>query len=200
MIYRLLRALARLLLAVFYRHIEVVGLEHVPPTGPLIVVANHHNALIDSALLLATIPRRLVAVAKAPLFQYPVLGPLLRCIGAIPAHRREEGGNDPARNANLFEQAVATLRRGAGIVIFPEGVSHPEPTLRSLRTGSARIVLAAAEAQVHPVIVLPVGLVFYQPGTFRTGSAVVVIGAPVTPAALDGERGGTAVRDLTDRI
>ena len=203
MIYSLLRALARLLLAIFYRRVDVMGLEHVTAAGPLVVVANHHNALIDAALLLATIPRRLAPVAKAPLFHHPVLGPLLRSVGAIPAHRRQEGGSDPARNAELFEQAVAGLRLGTGIVIFPEGVSHPEPMLRSLRTGSARIVLAAAEAQTAPVTVLPVGLVFYRPGAFRAGSAVVVIGSPVPTADLlagDPDDSGDRARELTDRI
>src|SRR5262245_58670478 len=203
MIYSLLRGLARLLLAIFYRRVEVAGLEHVPAAGPLVVVANHHNALIDAALLLATIPRHLAPVAKAPLFHHPVLGPLLRSVGAIPAHRRQEGGTDPARNAALFEQAVASLRQGTGIVIFPEGVSHPEPMLGSLRTGSARIVFAAAEAQTAPVTVLPVGLVFYRPGAFRAGSAVVVIGAPVPTADLLASRrseDGDLVRELTDRI
>jgi len=203
MIYRLLRALSRLLLAIFYRRVEVVGLEHVPAAGPLVVVANHHNALIDAALLLAAIPRRLAPVAKAPLFHHPVLGPLLRSVGAIAAHRREEGGTDPARNEALFAQAVARLREGTGIVIFPEGVSHPEPMIRPLRTGSARIVLAAAEAEAAPVTVLPVGLVFYRPGAFRAGSAIVVIGSPVITADLVGAEGrdrAQLVRELTDRI
>ena len=70
--YRLIRALARLLLAIFYRRIDVIGAPHVPPTGPLIVAANHHNALVDGALLVAHFPRRLVPVAKAPLFSMPL--------------------------------------------------------------------------------------------------------------------------------
>src|SRR5262245_19955798 len=203
MIYSLLRGLARLLLAIFYRRVEVAGLEHVPAAGPLVAVANHHNALIDAALLLAAIPRRLAPVAKAPLFHHPVLGPLLRSVGAIAAHRREEGGTDLARNAALFEHAVARLREGTGIGGFPEGVSHPEPMIRSLRTGSARIVLAAAEAEAAPVTVLPVGLVFYHPGAFRAGSAIVVIGSPVITAdlvAAEGRDRAQLVRELTDRI
>ncbi|MGH7300879.1 MAG: 1-acyl-sn-glycerol-3-phosphate acyltransferase, partial [Candidatus Rokuibacteriota bacterium] len=46
----------------------MVGAERIPVAGPLIVAANHHNALVDAVLLLAVIPRRLVPVAKAPLF------------------------------------------------------------------------------------------------------------------------------------
>ena len=54
---RLARRLARLLVGVFYRRIEVVGAERVPAAGPLLLVANHGNSLIDPLLLLACLPR-----------------------------------------------------------------------------------------------------------------------------------------------
>jgi glycerol-3-phosphate O-acyltransferase/dihydroxyacetone phosphate acyltransferase len=160
----------------------VIGVERIPPTGPLIVAANHHNALVDGVLLLGHFPRRLVSVAKAPLFSNPLIGPFLRLIGALPVHRRQEGGTDPARNAALFEASSATLRSGQAILIFPEGVSQPEPLLMPLRTGAARMLLAAEADAVGPVTLLPVGLMFHEPGTFRTGWAVVSIGEPVPVA------------------
>ena len=43
MLYRPARALVRLMLRIFFRRIEVVGLEHVPARGPLLVVATHGN-------------------------------------------------------------------------------------------------------------------------------------------------------------
>lgn len=177
--YRGIRALARLLAAIFYRRLDVVGAEHIPATGPLIVAANHHNAMVDAVLLLAVMPRRLVPVAKAPLFAHPLIGPLLRLAGALPVHRRQEGGADPARNAALFAASTEALRRGLAILIFPEGVSQPRPTLMPLRTGAARMVLAAEAAGSPPVTLLPVGLTFQEPGTFRTGWALIAVGAPV---------------------
>jgi 1-acyl-sn-glycerol-3-phosphate acyltransferase len=207
MLYRLLRTLARLLLSVFYGRVEVAGLDRVPADGPLVVVANHHNALVDAVLLIAAIPRRLVPVAKAPLFHHPIVGPLLRLVGAIPVHRRQDarGALDPARNRAMFEAATTTLRRGASLLIFPEGVSQPQPRLMPLRTGVARLVLGAdphARDRVDATL-LPVGLVFDRPGTFRTGSALVLIGEPV-PAAPSVARAAHdpdgAVRELTDRV
>src|SRR5215813_6137004 len=102
MIGALLARASRLLLGLFYRRIDVVGLSRVPPTGPLVVVANHHNALVDPMLLLGTLPRTLRPIAKAPLFSHPVLGPLLRLAGAILVHRRQESDGDPERNAAAF--------------------------------------------------------------------------------------------------
>ena len=187
----------------FYRRVDVIGAERIPRAGPVIVAANHHNALVDGVLLLALFPRRLVSVAKAPLFSNPLVGPFLRLIGALPVHRRQEGGTDPARNAALFEASSSTLRNGQAILIFPEGVSQPEPTLMPLRTGAARMLLAAEADGVGPVTLLPVGLMFHEPGTFRTGWAVVSIGEPVATAdcaALARSAPEEAARRLTARL
>ena len=181
----------------------MIGAERIPRAGPLIVAANHHNALVDGVLLLATLPRRLVSVAKAPLFSNPLIGPFLRLIGALPVHRRQEGGNDPARNDQLFAASTATLRRGDAILIFPEGVSQPEPTLMPLRTGAARMLLAAEADGVSPVTLLPVGLMFHEPGTFRTGWALIAVGEPVDTAehvALARSQPEEAARRLTARL
>ena len=105
---RLIRALARCLVALFYRRVDVVGVGHVPPTGPVIVAANHQNALVDPMLLLAAVPRTLVPLAKAPLFHHPIIGPFIRLAGAIPVTRRQDvtdGGSG---------RQCAHLRRGRG--------------------------------------------------------------------------------------
>jgi 1-acyl-sn-glycerol-3-phosphate acyltransferase len=188
---------------VFYRRVDVIGAERIPRAGPVIVAANHHNALVDGVLLLGLFPRRLISVAKAPLFSNPLVGPFLRLIGALPVHRRQEGGTDPARNAALFEASSSTLRTGRAILIFPEGVSQPEPTLMPLRTGAARMLLAAEADGVGPVTLLPVGLMFHEPGTFRTGWALVSIGEPVPTAdcaALARSAPEEAARRLTARL
>jgi len=181
----------------------VIGAERIPRSGPLIVAANHHNALVDGVLLLSVLPRRLVSVAKAPLFSNPLIGPFLRLIGALPVHRRQEGGTDPARNDRLFAASTATLRGGDAILIFPEGVSQPEPTLMPLRTGAARMLLAAEADSVGPVALLPVGLMFHEPGTFRTGWALIAVGEPVEAAdyvALARSEPEEAARRLTARL
>ena len=203
--YRLICRISSLLLSLFYRRVEVVGTGYIPASGPIILAANHRNALVDPMLLLATIPRRLVPIAKAPLFAHPLIGPFLRLIRTIPVHRPQDEGSDPARNREMFGAVIATLRKGGAILIFPEGLSQPEPALMPLRTGTARMLLGAETGEGHAlgVTLLPVGLVFHEPGTFRTGWALVLVGKPVPTEdciALYRTAPLEAVHRLTDRL
>ena len=141
-LYRALRGAARLLLALFYRRVDVVGAERVPARGPVLLASNHQNALVDAMLLVSAIPRPLRPLAKAPLFAHPLVGPLLRLTGAIPVRRRQDEGVDRVGNEAMFDAARQALRAGEAILVFPEGVSQPEPALMPLRTGAARILLA----------------------------------------------------------
>ncbi|MBX3466976.1 MAG: 1-acyl-sn-glycerol-3-phosphate acyltransferase [Planctomycetes bacterium] len=175
MIYLLLRALLRHALRVFFRDVAVEGRSDVPAEGPLLLAANHPNTLMDVLLVATALDRRVGFVAKAPLFRSPFLGPILRFFGAVPVERRQEGPLDDAARARneaalrACEDAVAT---GGAVLIFPEGVSQDEPRLMPLKTGLARIALAAearAPGQVH---VVPVALVYDDPGTFRSRARV----------------------------
>jgi glycerol-3-phosphate O-acyltransferase / dihydroxyacetone phosphate acyltransferase len=204
--YAAARAFVRFLLALFYRRIDVVGVENVPAEGGVVVAANHHNSVVDAMLLIAVLPRRVRTLANAPLFGHVLIGPFLRLVGALPVHRRQEAGTDPSRNAGLFAATTATLRGGGAIAIFPEGRTQPEPVLLELRTGAARMLLAAEmaiEAEPSSVTFLPVGLVFNAPGTFREGQALVLIGPPVSTAealTLARSEPERAARALTDEL
>ena len=178
--YRIVRLLIRVLLRLFYRRIELVNGERIPSRGPLIIAANHNNALIDPMLVMVAVPRPIRALAKAQLFHHPLVGPFLRLAGAVPVNRRLEAGDDPKRNEAMFAAAIDTLREGGALLIFPEGVSQARPTLLPLRTGAARMLLGAeAGDRRSGMTLLPVGLVFDEPGTFRAASALVSIGRPI---------------------
>ncbi len=87
--YRVVRALVRVLLWLFYRRIDVVGRERIPESGGVIIAANHHNALVDAMLVIVTVPRAVTVLAKAPLFRHPLIGP--------PAPHAGRGARAPAR-------------------------------------------------------------------------------------------------------
>ncbi len=201
---RIIVALLRFAFRVYFRRVEVAGLENVPPKSPVIFVLNHPNALVDPAFLLCLAPRQVSFLAKAPLFKLPVLGFLVRALDALPVYRRQDEGEDVSRNLETFVAARKLLAKGGTIGICPEGVSHDEPRLRPIKTGAARIALGAVSTgEVTDLKIVPAGLYYTSKTTFR--SAVLLhFGKPieVTPAELeaDGNPPRPAVRELSDKI
>lgn len=189
---------------IYFRRVEVVGLEHVPRQSPVIFVLNHPNALVDPAFLLYLAPRRVSFLAKAPLFKMPVLSFLVRAVEAIPVYRRQDDDGDVSKNQETFIAARKLLASGGTIGICPEGVSHNEPRLRPIKTGAARIALAAVSTgEVADLKIVPAGLYYTSKTKFRS-AVLLYFGKPlaVTPVELepDGNPPRADVRELSNRI
>jgi len=204
MVRRIIVALLRFALRVYFRRVEVVGLEHVPLDRPLIFVLNHPNALVDPAFLLCLAPRQVSFLAKAPLFDMPVLGYFVRAMDALPVYRHQDEGGDVSKNSETFVAARKLLARGGTIGICPEGVSHDEKRLRPIKTGAARIALGAVSTgEVTGLQIVPAGLYYTSKTKFRS-EALLYFGRPidVEPVALDeGDIPPRAeVRELSSRI
>lgn len=192
------RLFCRAMVRVFYRRVEVGGVANLPAEGPLVVCANHASALADAVILQAASPRPLHPLARSGLFDNPLLRLALAAQGAVPIYRPQDAGPDPARNQASFERCFALLARGDALLVFPEGQSHSDPSLRPLKTGAARIALGAAGRGQAPAI-LPVGLTFTEKGRFRS-KVLVQFGAPLDAAPRAGEADEAAVRRLTAEI
>lgn len=195
-----MRRLIALILRIFFRRIAVTGREHVPDSGPVMLLLNHPNSLVDPLFLLGLAPRRVVFLAKEPLFRIPVIGALVRAMGSIPVFRRQDGA-DTGQNRAAFERVWDTLARGGAIALFPEGASHSDPKMRPFKTGSARMALGAASMNPGvPVRIVPGGLYYTAKSRFRSsallafGPAIVV---PSEPLDANGEPRAASVRALT---
>lgn len=204
MIRRLIASLLRLALRIYFQRIEVTGLEHVPRDTPVMFVLNHPNALVDPVFLLCLAPRRVSFLAKAPLFHMPVIGYLVQALDSLPVYRRQDEGQDVTRNEETFVAARKLLAKGGTIAICPEGVSHDEPGLRPIKTGTARIALAAVSTgEVKGLKIVPAGLYYTSKTSFRS-SALLYFGTPlaVTPVELeaDGSPPREHVRQLSNKI
>ena len=116
-------------LIVFFRRIETVNSAVVPEGTGVIFVMNHPNGLIDPALVFVALPRRISFLAKSTLFRTPVIGWVVRAVGALPVYRRIDAGEDVSQNQKTFDACRALLARGGSIALFPEGVSHSSPKL-----------------------------------------------------------------------
>lgn len=187
----------RAFLRVFYRRIDVVGANNIPPHDGVIYAVNHPNGLVDPLFVLCFAPRPVSFLAKAPLFGYPLIGWFARGLESIPVYRKED--KTPGSNEETFARARALLARGGSIAIFPEGTTHSDPRLRELKTGAARMALGAS---LRSVVIIPTGIEYTAKQTFRS-DAVVVFGEPieVKPEGQSaGEPSRAAVEELTNEI
>ncbi len=130
---------------------ELDGLEHLPRSGPAIIVANHRSYFDPIALgyLAGRVDRAVRFLAKKEVVDAPVVGQIVRAMGTIRVDRGT-GSNAP------LELAAEALEGGELVVILPQGTiprgqEFFEPTLQG-RPGAARL------AATSRVPVIPVGV------------------------------------------
>ncbi|HEX7705311.1 MAG TPA: lysophospholipid acyltransferase family protein [Thermoanaerobaculia bacterium] len=195
---RLITAFLRACLQIFYRRIELMGLERVPDRGPVIFAVNHPNGLVDPLFVLCFAARRVSFLGKAPLLEMPVVGWIVRLFDTIPVYRKIDGTS--GSNQQTFRRAHEILMKGGGIAIFPEGTTHDDPSLRALKSGAARIALGAS---LEGIVIIPTGIYYTAKHVFRS-AALVVFGNPLhvspVPVDGDGEPPRAAVESLTAAI
>lgn len=160
-------------LDLFYQRTELG--QKIPGSGPLLLVANHPNGLIDPIVLAQVARRSIKTLAKEPLFHIPILGWIVRNSGAIPIYRAQDGHENGSNN-RAFDAVHAELAVGGAVALFPEGVSHNEPGLLKLKTGAARMALGAEALAGIPMgtRIIPVGMVYRNKARFRSSLAVEV--------------------------
>ncbi len=135
--------LDKLCFFVYMRTFEVVGREHVPPEGPLILASNHLNNA-DPPAPARAVPRRPTYLAQREMLRWPIIGPAFRAFGAFPVRRG-------AADLSALHAATEVVNSGAMLVMFPEGTrsrtggltrGHPGTALIALRTGAPILPVA----------------------------------------------------------
>jgi len=173
-LYGMVQATLRLGLKAYFAEVDSVG---AAADGPLLLLANHHNSMVDPFLVIAATSRPVSFIAKEPLFRKPLLGSILRGLHCIPAHRQQDAGYAKEKNEALYAAAAEALADGRAIGIFPEGKSHSDPRLAEFKRGASRIAFEAA-VRGTPVRVQLVGIHFEVRRGFR-GRALLQFGPPL---------------------
>ncbi|HEY7049225.1 MAG TPA: lysophospholipid acyltransferase family protein [Jatrophihabitantaceae bacterium] len=145
LMYRVVMAVATPIVR-WWGRLEIVGLDALPKSGPLVLLANHDSHWDPVVVGVAGVRRRQIrALAKASLWRNRLLAWVLDHMGQIPIER---GRGD----AKALAAAIEQLRDGACIGVFPEGTVSHGRTLRAL-SGAGRLALAVPDCQVVCVVI-----------------------------------------------
>jgi len=127
--YRFIRFLCWISVTVLFRF-RWQGADHVPAAGPLLVVSNHQSHL-DPVLAGVACPRQLHALARRTLFVGP-FGWLIHSLGAFPIDLESSG-------LGGLKTSLQVLKRGAALLVFPEGTRSPDGQLGAFLPGFCAI-------------------------------------------------------------
>ncbi|MEJ9151538.1 lysophospholipid acyltransferase family protein [Bacillus smithii] len=147
--------------------VEVKGLEHFPEQGGVLLCSNHIDNM-DPPILGVTCPRPISFMAKAELFNVPILSGIIKKLNAFPVKR---GGND----REALRTGLKVLKEGKVLGLFPEGTRSKTGKLGKGLAGAGYFALRT-NAQVIPCAII---------GSYRIFQKVKVIyGKPVDMSEL----------------
>lgn len=147
-----LRFIAWVLSRLIYRF-RVVGDEHIPITGPAVLVANHVS-FVDAVLRMAASPRPIRFIMDHRIFKVPVLGWIFRLAKCIPIAPHHE---DPQAYERAFDTAQQVLAEGDVLGIFPEGGITGDGQVQPFKGGVVKI-LRRAQKEGLQVPTVPMAL------------------------------------------
>lgn len=172
--------------------IDVRGEENIPLTGGALLAINH-TSYLDFAL--GGIPanmrgRRLVRfMAKDAIFKHRVAGPLMRGMKHIPVDR--DAGSQ------AFRDAVAALKAGEIVGVFPEATMSRSFDIKDMKSGSIRMAKVAKVPVIPMIIFGGHRILAYNVKDFSRGKPIVMtVGAPLdVDPAMDAEEANNLLRE-----
>ncbi len=160
LLYRFLKWYVPIGLHVFYRKLQVSGLEHVPLKGPVIFAVNHQNAFMDALVVASTTARNPWFITRASVFRSATARYWLNKLQMLPIYRFRDGHAEMKKNDQAFARLKNLLHQEQAVLVFPEGNHNRQWKLRPLQKGIARIAFDfESEAEfLAPLKIVPVGL------------------------------------------
>lgn len=197
--------------------IEVIGQDHIPSTGPAILVCNHRSD-IDPSILGAVIPRYIAWMAAAYMKQVPFKGWLIEAMGMVFVD--VNGKVLPSS----IRQALRVLEQGDLLGVFPEGGEYIfandfSAGLAPFYPGFAMLALRQ-QVPILPVVICPLEEKYKPiriPPSIRAEIArthdlnilrtipqykrvQVVLGAPIQPRRIEGSTREEQIKALISQV
>ena len=169
----IVRNIVRLAMWVLY-HQRCIGREHVPREGPVIYAANHQSHF--DPCIVGCLVGPLSALARSGLFRFKPFAWVIRQLGAIPLR---QGTGDAA----ALRAAIAELKSGGRMMIYPEGSRTSDGAIGPFRPGMMLLVKRSG-ATVVPVALEGAYDVWPSTRRFpRLRGRILTMAGPGIPAA-----------------
>lgn len=170
MLYRFLKLVVGIGIRFYYKEVKVLNSKSLSHDGPMIIIANHPNTLMDAMMIGYACKQPIHYMAKGTLFNSKLKLWLLKNLNMIPINRQGESTTKGVSNQSSFEACYRVLEEGKTLVVFPEGTSFLERHLRELKSGTARIALEAEKRNSGKLNlrVVPLGLNYLKAEKFRS--------------------------------
>ena len=192
MLYWIGKSFSRIICRAFGRW-QVFGRENIPKNGGVMLCGNH-TSYIDPPTLGAAATRPVHFMAKSELFKIPVLGFLIRNVGAFPVRRG-------TADRGALKKAIDYLQSGEVVGTFPEGQRNFNPSeLMPAEPGVGMIVLRAGTPVVPVALSNTYKLLPPHSFLFRFTRVKVIFGPPIPLDDLYGQSGREAVEEAGRRI
>ena len=162
----------------FFQRVHVIGADNIPKEGSIMFCANHMAAK-DPILIAASSPRQITFIGKKELFSIPLLGALIKSLGAVPIDR---SGN----NTGAIKTSVNILKNGGALAIFPQGHRNPgvNPKETKIKNGAA-LLAYHSKCDVVPVCIKTKGFKYHF-----LGRVDIIFGKPIKYSDLQMVSGG----------
>ncbi len=175
--YYIVKTLCTIGLPFYFSRFEKSGLENIPSSGPVLFTPNHHNAFLDAVIVGVISQRPIHYLTRSDVFVRPYLW-MLDALNMMPVYRRRDGYEKLAANEVIFEKCKSILKEGGCVLVFPEANQADTHYLRPLTKGASRLAFQAQEVAVDDVLVVPVGLNYFNMKQPRR-KMIVRFGKPV---------------------
>lgn len=144
MLYRFAWVMMWITFKIFFRRIDLVGLDKLKSGKPAIIIANHPASFLDAMVLAVFLRRSIHFYVRGDIFAHPVAYKILTWLHMIPIFSREHGVGNLGNNKRTFDRGRKLLEKGKLLLIFPEGFSRQSKQLEPFKKGAARVALQTA--------------------------------------------------------
>ena len=199
--YSFLKVFVGTVLRIYYPKTVVLGRKNFNLKGPVIVVSNHPNTLVDPLMSAVRLRGSLHFLANAGLYVNRFATWLFNTFYCIKIERIQDTNGRAVKNDGAFKACDLHLKKGGNIFIAAEGTSIKGKKIIPFKTGTVRIAISAQQNMDNgnEVKILPVGLNYRTPSRF--GSSVLIdVGEPITIRELQEqveENGFDSIRKIT---